>query len=71
MEVRGNIMTRYVAVPVEVATNGDAGYLAWAEAEKMVWTGVVEYTYGHGSTEDEAFADLLAKLGYHEAKGVE
>lgn len=66
-------MMRYVRVPIEVAPNGDGddAFLAWVGGvihQPSRTLRFQEPIYGHGSTEDEAFADLLKKLGYEESR---
>jgi predicted RNase H-like HicB family nuclease len=64
---------RYIAVPVETTSkgvnlDGTPDFIAYVEAYKFVDEGYVSLdVMGHGSTEEEAFADLLVKSGYKEA----
>ena len=60
---------RYVRVPVETwqvhhPVNGGTEWVAWLVFDKPIHP----ERLGSGLTEEEAFADLLKKLGYEEAK---
>lgn len=59
-------MTRYIAVPVDFRVFN--GRVRCDLKCCCITHEPTDYVKGWGSTEDEAFSDLLAKLGYEEAK---
>jgi hypothetical protein len=58
-------MERYVKVPVTFRHYADGVITAWMECTCPCLS---DRECAHGSTEDEAFANLLEKLHYEEAE---
>lgn len=61
--------TRYVKVPAAVEEQTPGVFLAWVNADRTYsFMSCADHIYGRGATEEQAFSDLLKKLGYEEVR---